>query len=145
MMLGNDLAPYAPIQQAVLFEGVLANYPTGVKSIRSWFASKSKDMPTLISNMKPNELPLKSLIDSVNRRGIGTIVYTLMPTDAVTEIERWLVRKGVSLSVEAYPDIETLAEDLKYNRSVHVIYVASQEQQSIIGIRSTVLGSERSW
>jgi hypothetical protein len=47
--------------------------------------------------------------------------------------------------VEAYPDIETLAEDLRFNRGVHVIYVATQEQQAIIGIRATVLGSERAW
>lgn len=144
-MQGNDLAPYAPIQQAVLFEGVLASYPTGVKSVRNWFASKAKDMPTLVNTMKPNELPLKSLNDSINRRGIGTLVYTLMPVEAVPEIEHWLIRKGVSTSVEAYPDIETLSEDLRFNRSIHVIYVATQEQQSIIGIRATVLGSERAW
>jgi len=49
-MQGNDLAPYAPIQQAVLFEGVLASYPKGAKSVRNWFASKAKDMPTEVSN-----------------------------------------------------------------------------------------------
>jgi len=81
----------------------------------------------------------------VNRRGIGTLIYTLMPVEAVPEIEHWLIRKGVSTSVEAYPDIETLAEDLRFNRSIHVIYVATQEQQAIIGIRATVLGSERAW
>ena len=144
-MQGNDLASYAPIQQAVLFEGVLATYPKGIKSFRTWFASKAKDMPTLLNTMKPNELPLKSLIDSVNRRGIGTLVYTLMPVEAVSEIEHWLIRKGVSTSVEAYPDIETLAQDLRFNRSIHVIYVATQEQQAIIGMRATVLGSERAW
>lgn len=144
-MQGNDLAPYAPIQQAVLFEGVLATYPKGIKSFRTWVASKAKDMPTVLNTMKPNELPLKSLIDSVNRRGIGTLVYTLMPVEAVPEIEHWLIRKGVSTSVEAYPDIETLAQDLRFNRSIHVIYVATQEQQAIIGMRATVLGSERAW
>jgi hypothetical protein len=95
--------------------------------------------------MKPSELPLKSLADSVNRRGIGTIVYTFMPPEAIDAIEHWLIRKGISTPVESYTDIEALADDLRYNRSVRVIYVPTQEEQAILGIRATVLGSERAW
>lgn len=144
-MEGNDLAPFAPIQQAVIFEDVLASMPEGVKSLRARLAKRTNDWPTLVNHMKANDLPLKALSDSINRRGIGTIVYTFLPTEAVDAVERWLIRKGISTIVESYPDVETLAEDLRLNRSIHVIYVASQEQQSIIGIRATVLGSERAW
>lgn len=144
-MEGNDLAPYAPIQQAVVFEGVLATMPEGLKSLRARLAKRTNDWTALVSHMKANELPLKSLADSINRRGIGTVVYTFLPHDAVDAVDRWLIRKGISTIVESYPDVETLAEDLRVNRSIHVIYVASQEQQEIIGIRATVLGSERAW
>lgn len=144
-MEGNDLAPFAPIQQAVIFEDVLASMPEGIKSLRARLAKRTNDWPALVNHMQANELPLKALSDSINRRGIGTIVYTFLPPEAVDAVERWLIRKGISTIVEAYPDVETLAEDLRLNRSIHVIYVASQEQQAIIGIRATVLGSERAW
>lgn len=144
-MEGNDLAPYAPIQQATLFEGVLASKPVGLRKVRYRLSSRSNDWASVIKQMTPNDLPIKSLVDCVNRRGIGTVVYTFLPPDAVDEIDRWLLRKGVSTIVESYPDVEALAYDLRFNRSVHVIYVETQEQQSIIGIRATVVGSERSW
>lgn len=144
-MEGNDLAAFAPIQQAVIFEGVLANPPEGLKSWRSRLAQRAGDWKTVVNGMNPNELPLKSLADSINRRGIGTIVYTFLPPEAVDPIERWLIRKGISTPVESYTDIAALADDLRYNRSIHVIYVPTQEEQAIIGIRATVLGSERAW
>lgn len=144
-MEGNDLAEFAPLQQGVIFEGVLANPPEGLKSWRTRIAQRTGDWKTVINAMTPSELPLKSLADSVNRRGIGTIVYTFMPPDAIDAIERWLIRKGISTPVESYTDIEALADDLRYNRSVRVIYVPTQEEQAVIGIRATVLGSERAW
>lgn len=139
-MEGNDISINQDVGQGVIFEGLIANPPnksfnlfkrnTGVteKDIRSW---------------KPNELILKALIDTSDRLGINTEIYTFLPF--AEEIESWFYRKGVSLPVFQYENIEELAYDLRFKRSIRRILVATPEQAQIVGIRATVVDPQKAW
>jgi len=85
------------------------------------------------------------LIDTSDRLGIDTEIYTFLGEDAVEPIESWLVRKGISLPVYSYTDIKELAYDLRFKRSVRTLYVPEQEQAAIVGIRAQVVDSEKAW
>jgi len=143
---GNDLAPWSRIGQGVIFEGVLAFPPTGgVPGVRQWLSRRNGDWESMLMHWKPNELSLKSMIDMVNRRGVQTQVFTFLAPEAVDPIERWLVRKGVSTSCFYYVDAAALAEDLRYNRDVHVIYTPDQDTAAVLGIRATVVSPNTVW
>jgi hypothetical protein len=61
------------------------------------------------------------------------------------EIESWFFRKGVSLPVLSYSNIEELAYDLRFKHSIRRILVPTQEQAAIIGIRATVVDPQKAW
>jgi hypothetical protein len=44
-----------------------------------------------------------------------------------------------------FKNVEELAYDLKFQRSIRTIYVETQEQGSIIGIRSHVVDPKKAW
>ena len=94
---------------------------------------------------KPNDLPLKSLIDSIGRRGIDTAVVTFLPEEAVEPIYRWLIRKGVSCTVNSYDSPEHYESDLRYDRGIKVVYVPSKEIAYVLGMRATVVSPASAW
>lgn len=106
---------------------------------------KDKDMSKIIRSWQPNEMPLKSVIHLTKQLGIGVEVYTYYPEDFVEPIERWLGRKGISVIVHSYDDVMHLYEDFKYNRDVHILFTASEEDARILGIRSTVVPPDKTF
>jgi hypothetical protein len=142
----NDIAPWSTSGLATLFEGVLASPPSkGQASVRNWYHRRSGDWDDALKLWRPHELPLKSLIDTVNRKGIQTTVYTLLGYAASEAIESWLARKGVSVQCVGYPDAELLAEDLTYNRTILTVYVPTKELAYLIGPRATVVTPSTAW
>lgn len=139
-MQGNDIASFNQIGQGVVFEELLASPP-----IRRFFNRFDKDWHKELRRWKVNELPVKALIDTSDRLGIDTEVYQFLHEEATTAIEDWLHRKGVSLPVYYYTNIEELAYDLRFKRSVRTIYVPTQEQAQIIGLRATVVDPKKAW
>jgi hypothetical protein len=140
MMQGNDIGNFNDIGQGVLFEGLLASPPE-----RRFFQRADSEWDKELSKWKANDLPLKALVDSSDRLGVDTEVYTFLGQDAVDAIDRWLGRKGVSLPVYSYANVEELAYDLRFKRSVRTIYVPEQEQAAVIGLRATVADSKKAW
>lgn len=139
-MLGNDIGAFGDIGQGVIFEGLLASPP-----VRKFFERSSNDWDKELRKWKAHELPLKALIDTSDRLGVNTEVYTFLGSDAVDAIEDFLLRKSISLPVFSYNDIEDLAYDLRFKRSVRTIYVPDQEQAAIIGLRATVVDNKKAW
>jgi hypothetical protein len=139
-MQGNDIGAFGDIGQGVIFEGLLASPP-----VRKFFERSSNDWDKELRKWKAHELPLKALIDTSDRLGVNTEVYTFLGSDSVDAIEDFLLRKSISLPVFSYNDIEDLAYDLRFKRSVRTIYVPDQEQAAIIGLRATVVDNKKAW
>jgi hypothetical protein len=142
----GDISTHSPLSQATIWENVLATPPEGVVAkTKHKLAERNEKWEQAVNLWKPQDMPLRSLIDCVNRLQIGTDVITFLSQEAVEPIYRWLVRKGVSTSVWYYPTVEDYAFDLRYNRSVKTVYVSSQEEASIIGLRSHVVQPDTQW
>lgn len=139
-MLGNDIADFHDVGQGVIFEGLLAS-----PSPRRFYQRPDPDWDKELRKWIPHDLPLKALVDYSDRLGINTEVYTFLGDDAVTAVENWLLRKGVSLPVFNYDSVEELAYDLRFKRSLRNIYVPQQEQAAVIGIRATVVDNKKAW
>ena len=142
-MENNDILPWETAKQGTIFEGVLATPPS--RSLLKDLLNKGNDWDTKILRWKAGDLCLRSIIDCVNRLGIRTDVYTFLDPDAPEPIERWLTRKGVSVSCFYYPSVEELAEDLRYNRAIHKVYVPTKEMWLTIGPRATVVSPDTAW
>lgn len=139
-MQGNDIGTFGDIGQGVIFEGLLASPPQ-----RKFFERAANDWDKELRKWKAHELPLKALIDTSDRLGVNTEVYTFLGSDAVDAIEDWLLRKSISLPVFSYNNVEDLAYDLRFKRSVRNIYVPDQEQSAVIGLRATVVDNKKAW
>jgi hypothetical protein len=144
-MQSNDIGVYERIGQATMFEGVIASPPAGTKKLKSKLYEGRNDWESVIQLWTPNDLPLRSLIDCVNRLGLGTEVITFISPDAVEPIYNWLTRKGVQTSVLYYEDIESYNDDFKYNRGVKVFYTANYEDAKVLGMRATVVSPNSAW
>lgn len=141
-MQGNDIADYSVKGQGIIFEGVLA---TPTNTLIAKFYKQRNNWERYIQSYIPNELPLKAMIDSAIRLGVATDVYTFIDNEAIPSITNWLLRKGISVGVIYYPSVEELAYDLRFQRSIKTIYVETQEQASIIGLRSHVVDTKKAW
>lgn len=142
-MEGNDISFDSPISQATIFEGVIASPPG---SSPKYLLSKARsDWNSTIRLWKPNDKPLRSLVDCVNRLGIGTDVITFLHPEAEEPIYQWLVRKGVSTTVLWYPSVHEYKEDVQYNMGLKVVYVAEQEDAKILGMKARVVGPNTVW
>ena len=139
-MQGNDISLGVDAGQGVIFEGLLAMPPDKKLSL---FKRTSELGEKDIRNWKPNDLSLKALIDTSDRLGVSTEIYTFLPYPDV--IESWFFRKGVSLPVFAYENVEELAYDLRFKHSIRRILVPTPEQAAIIGIRATVVDPQKAW
>lgn len=144
-MEGGDIAMFGRPGQACVFEGLIASRPTGAAGVKCKYYERTKDWDSALKLWKPNDLPLKSLIDAVNRLNISTEVITFLPQEAVEPIYKWLVRKGVTPVVERYETPQDYELDLRYNRSIHSVYVADQEIAHILGMRATVIPPTTAW
>lgn len=141
----GDIGAYAVAGQACVFEDLLAQRPTGAAAIKEKYYTRRGEWDKAMKLWKPNDLPLKSLIDSVERRGISTDVITFLSYDAAESIYRWLVRKGVSCPVNAYESPEDYEADLRYDRGVKVVYVPNKEIAYTLGMRATVVSPNSAW
>jgi hypothetical protein len=141
----NDLFSFTSKSQATMFEGVLASPPEGIAKVKANYFLRSEKWDQYLRMWEPNTLPIKSLSDAVNRLGIGTEVYTLLPPQVADAIDRWLIKKGISTNVVAYQDIKELVYDLNINRGITKVYVADQEHYKMIGFRATVVSPKTAW
>jgi len=143
---GNDIKAFAPIQQACLFEGVLASPPVKrVQKLRASKAVRQHEWNRYIGLWQAHEMPLKSLVDSVHRRGIGVEVYTCLPLGTEDAIDKWLFRKGVSVPIYHFEDINEIAAEMKYHSPSMRIHVATEEQAQVLGLRARVASPHREW
>lgn len=141
-MQGNDIMSYDTRGFGLIFEDLLASPPQGLKGL---LTKTSSDWNKTIQRWKPHDLPLKALADHTNRLGIGAEVYTFLSPEAAEVIDAWLTRKGISVPVIYYLNVQELAYDLRFKRSIRVIYVPHEEQARVIGLRATVVSSESAW
>lgn len=140
-MEGNDIHLVADVGQGIIFEGLLAS-----EHKRRFFKTYSGDWDKELRSWKAHDLPLKALVDTADRLGINTEVYTFLDGgSAEGAVDRWLMRKGLSLPVYGYPSVEELAYDLRFKRSVRTILVPTQEQAAIIGLRAKVVDPQKAW
>lgn len=144
-MEGNDISVYDRIGQASMFEGVLANEPTGTSKLKAKFYESRNDWESVLKLWSPNDMPIRSLVDCVNRLGLGTEIITFLHPDATDAIYNWLARKGVSTSVLYYENIEQYNEDFKYNRGIKVFYTSNVDDAHLIGMRATVVNPNTAW
>lgn len=144
-MQGNDISSYAPLAQALVFENLLASPPTGAKLLLEKVQRGRNNWDGVFRLWEAHTLPLKALSDSINRLGLGTDVYTFLHEDAADAIDRWLTRKGISTPVYYYPTPELLEYDLRFQRAIKSIYTADEETAKILGIRATVVSSDKAW
>jgi hypothetical protein len=144
-MFGNDIQSYDDVGYGVIFEELLASPPEGIKGIGSALYQARNNWGRVLNLWKPNDLPLKSLYDTTHRLGIGAEVYTFLSMDAVDAVDNWLQRKGMSLPVQYYKNVEELEYDLRFKRSVRTIFVPHKEQASVLGIRATVSSPTSAW
>jgi hypothetical protein len=143
---GNDIQTFAPIQQACLFEGVLASPPSKtVTKMRASKALRQHEWNRYIGMWLPHEMPLKSLVDSVRRRGVGVEVYTCLPSGTEEAIDKWLFRKGVSVPVYRFDDITEIAAEMKYHSPSMRVHVATDEQAQVLGLRARVASPHSEW
>lgn len=142
----NDIQSDAPIKQACLFEGVLAGPPSkNVQKLRAAKAVRQNEWHRYIGMWVPYELPIKSLVDSVNRRGVGVEVYTFLSYGVEDAIERWLARKGVSVPVYQFENIYDLQAEMKYHSTSMKVHVATEEQAQLLGLRARVASPHKEW
>jgi hypothetical protein len=140
----GDIAVFERPTRACIFEGLLASPPSTSKKLLNVFNSKDPGVKGLKS-WTANELPLKSLVDSFNRLGIPTFVFSLLGDDMEEPIYNWLVRRNAAVPVFCYNTIEEVQEELKYNRNLHVIYVTEQDHAAVLGMRAKVVLPTAPW
>lgn len=142
----GDISDFAVIGQACVFEGLLASPPaTRTGRLRTKYYTSREEWDTALKLWKPHDLPLKSLIDSVKRLKIATVVITFLSEEATDPIYRWLLRKGVMTTVEFYESPEAYANDLRYNRAIKSVWVPTKDIAYTLGMRAVVTSPDKSW
>jgi len=141
----GDISAYAPPGLAVLFEGVLASPPDTLGKVIANIRLRANDYDAYLTYWKAHEIPLKHVIDTINRKQIGVVVYTLLPVEVAEAIDRWLIKRNISTTVVPYADIDDLTETSKFFPEIKTIYVADQEYARRIGMKATVVTPETSW
>jgi hypothetical protein len=141
----GEIAEFSRVGQACIFEGLLATPPAGASLLKEKFHERNNNWTAALKLWRPNDLPIKSLIDSSIRLSIATDIITFLSEDAVEPIYQWLLRKGITCPVFHYEDITSYELDLRYNRAVRVVYVANQEDARILGMRATVVPPTTAW
>lgn len=142
----GDIGEFSIAGQACVFDQLLASSPTNISDrMKERFHIAKGDWESALKLWKPNDAPLKSMIDHVKRLGISTVVVTFLSPDAVEPVYRWLLRKGVSTTVEFYESPAHFGQDLKYNHSLRNVYVPDQEMSAVLGVRATCVSPTTIW
>lgn len=138
---------------AVMFEGLLMHKreePETKKKKRRWWPF-GDDEPEYddtwiereVRRWAPNDLPIKSVQRMQNNYNWGVDVYTYYDPIFKPHIEHWLSRKGIHSNVFCYDDVTHLAEDLRYDRSVHTLFTSYERDAHVIGWhRATVVNPD---
>lgn len=134
---------------AVMFEGLLANVSDEIitEQKKHWW-SRTATVPQTedewvaaeVRRWRPNELPIKNVIDLTQRQGIGVDVYSYYDPVFKDHIEHWLARKGAHCNVYCYENLEHLASDFRYDRGIHTLFTPSEEDAGYLGLRACVVG-----
>lgn len=141
----GDIGPYAPLQLAVVFDGLLAKKPEGTRYLAAAAAYRLNNYDKYMSHWKPNELPIKFIVDAVNRRNIGVSIYTFLNPILHDALDRWLVRRNITIPPIHVEDAKEIAETVKYFPGIRQVFVPDQEQAAIIGIKATVVSADKAW
>lgn len=141
-MQGNDIAPTTHKHIACWFEDlIITSMEEPVKRRlfrREKEVSEEEWVKAEVRKWRTNEMPLKSLYHMVNQLNLGVEVYTYMEDELADAAQHWLARKGISVTVYAYDDLEGLRDDFKYNRDVHTLFTPYEDDAAMLGFRATV-------
>lgn len=145
-MQGNDIAPTTHKHIACWFEDLLMFVKDEPEKRRLFRRDKplseSEWVQAEVRKWVVNDMPLKSVYHMVNQLGLGVEVYTYLEPELADAAEHWLARKGISVTVYPYEDIESLRDDFKYNRDVHTLFTPYEEDAAMLGMRATVVRSD---
>ena len=145
-MQGNDIAPTTHKHIACWFEDLLMFVKDEPEKRRLFrkdkTLSESEWVQSEVRKWKVNDMPLKSVYHMVNQLDLGVEVYTYLEPELADAAEHWLARKGISVTVYPYEDIESLRDDFKYNRDVHTLFTPYEQDAAMLGIRATVVRSD---
>jgi len=143
---GNDIAPTTHKHIACWFEDLLMFVKDEPEKRRLFrkdkTLSESEWVQSEVRKWKVNDMPLKSVYHMVNQLDLGVEVYTYLEPELADAAEHWLARKGISVTVYPYEDIESLRDDFKYNRDVHTLFTPYEQDAAMLGIRATVVRSD---
>lgn len=141
-MEGNDIAPTTHKHVACWFEDLIITRME--EPVKRRFFQREKEVTeeewvkAEVRKWKVNEMPLKSLHHMVNHLNLGVEVYTYMEDELAEAAGHWLARKGISVAVYAYDDLNDLRDDFKYNRDVHTLFTPYEDDAAMLGLRATV-------
>lgn len=139
----GDIAPTTHKHIACWFEDLIVNV-RDIPEKRRLFRreremTEEEWIKSQVRKWQTNEMPLKSLYHMVNQLELGVEVYTYMEEELVPAIEHWLARKGISVSVYPYEDLDMLRDDFRYNRDVHTLFTPYENDAAMLGMRATVV------
>lgn len=139
----GDIAPTTHKHIACWFEDLIVNV-RDIPEKRRLFRreremTEEEWIKAQVRKWQTNEMPLKSLYHMVNQLELGVEVYTYMEEELVPAIEHWLARKGISVSVYPYEDLDMLRDDFRYNRDVHTLFTPYENDAAMLGMRATVV------
>lgn len=141
----GDIAAYSKPGLAVMFEGVLANPPDRFNKIIANVRLRANDYDSYLSYWKPNHLQVKHVVDSINRKQIGVLVYTLLPPELSTAVDRWLLHRNISTTIMVYQNVDDLVESQQFMQEIKSVFVNDDELAKRIGIRATVIQPDTKW
>lgn len=151
-MEGNDIGVTLINRVAVMFEGLIYidTVEPAIQVKRGILRRKTVDVADLtleqqVRRWRPRELPLKSLLHMVNQLHQRVEVYTYFNVEFVPHIETWLQRKGVSVPVYSYVDLEALRDDFRFNREVTTLYTPYEDDVPWLGYRCNVMSLDGTW
>ena len=146
-MEGNDIGPFDTASVVLVFEELIASPPElhGLAKQKYKHHLRANDWDRALSMWTPHDMPLRSLSDMCNRLHLTVDLYTFLPLEAGDALDRLLLKKGISVHLFHYTDIDELVHDLRYNRGVHEIIVAKEEWARKIGIRAKTVLNDRPW
>lgn len=139
----GDIAPTTHKHIACWFEDLIVNVRDLPEKRRLFRREREMTeeewIKSQVRKWQTNEMPLKSLYHMVNQLELGVEVYTYMEEELVPAIEHWLARKGISVSVYPYEDLDMLRDDFRYNRDVHTLFTPYEDDAAMLGMRATVV------
>lgn len=139
----GDIAPTTHKHIACWFEDLIVNVRDLPEKRRLFRREREMTeeewIKSQVRKWQTNEMPLKSLYHMVNQLELGVEVYTYMEEELVPAIEHWLARKGISVSVYPYEDLDMLRDDFRYNRDVHTLFTPYENDAAMLGMRATVV------